>query len=54
MNLFGQPLAMLKPSDPTNHSITKSQSLRVSAILFGFYACGGHNVVFGIFGKRAI
>ena len=45
---------MLKPSGSADHSITKSQSLRVGVVLSGGQAPGGHNVISGIFGKRAV
>lgn len=46
-NLFGQPSAMLVPSDCV---LPSDQKLKIGVVLSGGQAPGGHNVISGIFG----
>ena len=46
--LFGQPSAMLVPSD---NAVQPNQKLKIGVVLSGGQAPGGHNVISGIFGK---
>jgi len=48
-NLFGQPSAALVLSD--SHVPPVNQKLKISVVLSGGQAPGGHNVISGIFGK---
>jgi pyrophosphate--fructose-6-phosphate 1-phosphotransferase len=46
-NLYGQPSAMLVPSDADTAPV---QKLKIGVVLSGGQAPGGHNVISGIFG----
>lgn len=48
-NLFGQPSAMLVPSDTS--AAASDQSLNIGVVLSGGQAPGGHNVISGLFGE---
>lgn len=47
-NLFGQPSAMLVPSDC---ALPSDQKLKIGVVLSGGQAPGGHNVISGIYGE---
>lgn len=51
-NLFGQPSAMLVPSDML--AAASDQSLKIGVVLSGGQAPGGHNVICGLFGEPFI
>lgn len=46
-NLFGQPSAVLVPSDTS--AVASYQSLKIGVVLSGGQAPGGHNVIAGLF-----
>lgn len=48
-NLFGQPSAMLVPSE--SDMAQPDQKLKIGVVLSGGQAPGGHNVICGIFGE---
>lgn len=48
-NVFGQPSALLVPSD--FDSALPQQKLKIGVVLSGGQAPGGHNVISGIFGE---
>lgn len=48
-NLFGQPSAMVVPSDTS--AAASNQSLKIGVVLSGGQAAGGHNVICGLFGE---
>lgn len=48
-NLFGQPSAMLVPSD--SGAVKVDKKLKIGVVLSGGQAPGGHNVISGLFGK---
>lgn len=47
-NMFGQPSAMLVPSES---ALPSDQKLKIGVVLSGGQAPGGHNVISGIFGE---
>lgn len=47
-NLYGQPSALLVPSD--SETGRPVQKLKIGVVLSGGQAPGGHNVISGIFG----
>lgn len=51
-NLFGQPSAMLVPSE--SNTLRSDQKLKIGVVLSGGQAPGGHNVISGIFGEDLI
>lgn len=48
-SLFGQPSAMLVPSDSGYVQVNKK--LKIGVVLSGGQAPGGHNVISGLFGR---
>lgn len=48
-NLFGQPSALLVPSD--SETSQAQQKLKIGVVLSGGQAPGGHNVICGIYGE---
>lgn len=48
-NLFGQPSAVLVPSD--SDASQAQPKLKIGVVLSGGQAPGGHNVISGIFGE---
>lgn len=47
-SLFGQPSAMLVPTDSS--SVQMNKKLNIGVVLSGGQAPGGHNVISGLFG----
>lgn len=48
-SLYGQPSAMLVPSDSSSVQVNKK--LKIGVVLSGGQAPGGHNVISGLFGR---
>ncbi|KAJ1405550.1 Phosphofructokinase domain [Sesbania bispinosa] len=48
-NMFGQPSAMLVPSD--SDTVQTNQELKIGVVLSGGQAPGGHNVISGVFDR---